>query len=184
MRRSCLRWQWNGALFPKHALLTTGIEDRIHGRYDSSLGILMELGRGMKGRELGMHLVESWCSSRRRRARGCSSSGMAGDSWRATPHRPTVLHASDVTSHSRVLFRRRARVQRNAAEVVEYLENVCGVPLGIAGVAQILMKTPQILLCKVIHHDRWNIRVIELAAFTHFYGHCDVPAVVEVLHVE
>lgn len=39
------------------------------------------------------------------------------------------------------------------------------------------MEAPQILLAKVISCDRWNIRVIELAAFKHLHGHCDVPDV-------
>ena len=44
-------------------------------------------------------------------------------------------------------------------------------------VAAILMQSPQIMLCKPSTHDRFDRRVIELAAFHHRTGHCNVPDV-------
>ena len=41
----------------------------------------------------------------------------------------------------------------------------------------ILMQSPQIMLCKPSTNDRFDRRVIELAAFYHRMGHCNVPDV-------
>ena len=41
----------------------------------------------------------------------------------------------------------------------------------------ILMQSPQIMLCKPSTNDRFDRRVIELAAFFHRTGHCNVPDV-------
>lgn len=46
-----------------------------------------------------------------------------------------------------------------------------------AGVAKILARTPQILLCKPATYDRWDRRVVELAAFRQEHGHVNVPEV-------
>jgi len=41
----------------------------------------------------------------------------------------------------------------------------------------ILMQSPQVMLCKPSTNDRFDRRVIELAAFHHRMGHCNVPDV-------
>ena len=41
----------------------------------------------------------------------------------------------------------------------------------------ILMQSPQVMLCKPSTNDRFDRRVIELAAFYHRMGHCNVPDV-------
>ena len=48
---------------------------------------------------------------------------------------------------------------------------------GSKGVGQIFTKVPQIMLCKPSTNDRWDRRVVELAAFMHRHGHCNVPEV-------
>lgn len=44
-------------------------------------------------------------------------------------------------------------------------------------IAAILQQWPQIMLCKPSHHDRFDRRVISLAAFKFRHGHLDVPEV-------
>jgi hypothetical protein len=44
-------------------------------------------------------------------------------------------------------------------------------------VAQLLMDLPQVLLCKPSHNDRFDRRVVSLAAFRFRYGHVIVPEV-------
>ena len=48
---------------------------------------------------------------------------------------------------------------------------------GSKGVGQIFAKVPQIMLCKPSTNDRWDRRVVQLAAFMHRHGHCNVPEV-------
>lgn len=48
---------------------------------------------------------------------------------------------------------------------------------GSQGVGQIFAKVPQIMLCKPSANDRWDRRVVQLAAFMHRHGHCNVPEV-------
>ena len=50
-------------------------------------------------------------------------------------------------------------------------------PAGSKGVGQIFAKVPQIMLCKPSTNDRWDRRVVQLAAFMHRHGHCNVPEV-------
>ena len=54
---------------------------------------------------------------------------------------------------------------------------LCGVGVGSKGVGQIFAKVPQIMLCKPSTNDRWDRRVVQLAAFMHRHGHCNVPEV-------
>eukprot|EP00963_Diacronema_lutheri_P005481 scaffold426_cov319-Pavlova_lutheri.AAC.58 len=83
-----------------------------------------------------------------------------------------------VTRGGRALIdrRRRKRVQRHMEKVVRYLEDVCGVESGEGGVAKVLQATPQILGCNVALNDRWERRVVELAAYmVDHEGSSDVP---------
>jgi len=90
----------------------------------------------------------------------------AVSAWRVTPGgRPLIDR------------RRRSRAQRNGRGVIDHLNKVCGVPLGPHGVGEILMRAPQILLIKIPYYDTWNVRMVELAAFMHLHGHCNVPEV-------
>lgn len=36
---------------------------------------------------------------------------------------------------------------------------------------------PEIMLCKPTTNDRWDRRAVELVAFQHTHGHCNVPEV-------
>lgn len=83
-----------------------------------------------------------------------------------------------VTRGGRALIdrRRRKRVQRHMEKVVKYLEDVCGVEPGEEGVAKVIQATPQILGCNVSLNDRWERRVVELAAYMADHGgNSDVP---------
>lgn len=48
-------------------------------------------------------------------------------------------------------------------------------PAGSEGVGAILMRAPQLMLCKPATNDRWDRRTVELAAFAFKNGHCNVP---------
>ena len=80
------------------------------------------------------------------------------------------------TAKGRALIdkRRTSRVERNAKVVTEHLMS-CGIPLGPSGVGAILASVPLLMLCKPTTNDRWDRRAVELAAFAHTYGHCNVP---------
>lgn len=50
------------------------------------------------------------------------------------------------------------------------------VHLPLAGdVAKLLVALPQVLLCKPSHNDRFDRRVVSLAAFRFRFGHVNVP---------
>ncbi|BDA51016.1 hypothetical protein COCOBI_17-2350 [Coccomyxa sp. Obi] len=82
-----------------------------------------------------------------------------------------------VTAGGRPLIdrRRRSRVERNIRIVERYLIDKCGVPPGKDGVGTVFQMAPAIMRCKPTVNDRWDRRVIELAAYLYRYGHCNVP---------
>ncbi|EFN56500.1 hypothetical protein CHLNCDRAFT_144099, partial [Chlorella variabilis] len=84
--------------------------------------------------------------------------------WRVTPGGRTLIDR-----------RRRSRVERNVRLVVEHLELECGVPFGPRGIAAILARCPEVMLCKPTTNDRWDRRAVELSAFLLRQGHCNVP---------
>ncbi len=43
--------------------------------------------------------------------------------------------------------------------------------------AAVLKRVPELMLCKPTNNDRWDRRAVELAAFLHRHGHCNVPEV-------
>ena len=45
------------------------------------------------------------------------------------------------------------------------------------GVGALVAQVPEVLLCKPSNLDRWDRRLVELAAFWSIHGHCDVPEV-------
>lgn len=82
--------------------------------------------------------------------------------WRVTPAgRPLIDR------------RRRSRVERNVRSVTGHLIEECG--LSKEEVARLLMDLPQVLLCKPSHNDRFDRRVVSLAAFRFRFGHVNVP---------
>jgi hypothetical protein len=50
-------------------------------------------------------------------------------------------------------------------------------PAGPRGIAAILARCPEVMLCKPTTNDRWDRRAVELAAFLLRHGHCNVPEV-------
>ena len=48
---------------------------------------------------------------------------------------------------------------------------------GPKGLGAILSRVPEIMLCKPTTNDRWDRRAVELVAFQHGHGHCNVPEV-------
>ncbi|KAL4447914.1 hypothetical protein ABPG75_005133 [Micractinium tetrahymenae] len=84
--------------------------------------------------------------------------------WRVTPGGRSLIDR-----------RRRSRVERNVRLVVEHLELECGVPFGPNGIAAILARCPEIMLCKPTTNDRWDRRAVELSAYLLQNGHCNVP---------
>ena len=48
---------------------------------------------------------------------------------------------------------------------------------GSKGVGAIFTRVPQVMLFKPSTNDRWDRRVVQLAAFMHHHGHCNVPEV-------
>ncbi len=86
-------------------------------------------------------------------------------SWRTTPGGRLLVDR-----------RRRRRVERNMMVVVQHLIEY-GVEAGPEGVGAVLTKAPELLLSKPTTNDRWDRRVVELAAFWAQHGHCDVPKV-------
>jgi hypothetical protein len=50
---------------------------------------------------------------------------------------------------------------------------------GPGGVAAILARCPEIMLCKPTTNDRWDRRAVELSAYLLRNGHCNVPEVGE-----
>lgn len=50
-------------------------------------------------------------------------------------------------------------------------------PAGPKGMGAILARVPEIMLCKPTTNDRWDRRAVELVAFQHTHGHCNVPEV-------
>lgn len=48
---------------------------------------------------------------------------------------------------------------------------------GPDGIGALITQVPEVLLCKPSNLDRWDRRLIELAAFWSMHGHCDVPEV-------
>ncbi|DBA84918.1 TPA: hypothetical protein ACH3X1_005930 [Trebouxia sp. C0004] len=89
---------------------------------------------------------------------------MAAVAWRITPGGRQLIDR-----------RRRSRIERNMLICAEYLVHDCGIEPGSKGVGQIFAKVPQIMLCKPSTNDRWDRRVVQLAAFMHRHGHCNVP---------
>lgn len=51
----------------------------------------------------------------------------------------------------------------------------CGIPFGPKGIAAVFARVPEIMLCKPAANDRWDRRAVELAAYLHRNGHCNVP---------
>ncbi|DBB12200.1 TPA: hypothetical protein ACH3X3_006306 [Trebouxia sp. C0006] len=88
----------------------------------------------------------------------------AAVAWRITPGGRQLIDR-----------RRRSRIERNMLICAEYLVHDCGIEPGSKGVGQIFAKVPQIMLCKPSTNDRWDRRVVQLAAFMHRHGHCNVP---------
>ncbi|PSC73903.1 helicase domain isoform C [Micractinium conductrix] len=84
--------------------------------------------------------------------------------WRVTPGGRSLIDR-----------RRRSRVERNVRLVVEHLELECKVPFGPKGIAAILARCPEIMLCKPTTNDRWDRRAVELGAYLLRHGHCNVP---------
>ncbi len=41
----------------------------------------------------------------------------------------------------------------------------------------VFQAVPSIMLCKPSLVDRWDRRAVELAAYLHLHGHCNVPEV-------
>jgi hypothetical protein len=83
--------------------------------------------------------------------------------WRFTPKGTALIDR-----------RRASRVERNASVVAEHLETF-GILPGPDGIGAVLTKIPEIMLCKPTTNDRWDRRAVELAAFQHRFGHCNVP---------
>ena len=52
---------------------------------------------------------------------------------------------------------------------------------GKDGVGKVFQLAPAIMRCKPTIHDRWERRIVELAAFLHRHGHCNVPEVQSLL---
>ena len=48
---------------------------------------------------------------------------------------------------------------------------------GAEGVGKVFQIMPCIMRCKPTQHDRWERRVIELAAYQFRHGHANVPEV-------
>ena len=48
---------------------------------------------------------------------------------------------------------------------------------GAEGVGKVFQMMPCIMRCKPTQHDRWERRVIELAAYQFCHGHANVPEV-------
>lgn len=48
---------------------------------------------------------------------------------------------------------------------------------GPNGIAAILARCPEIMLCKPTTNDRWDRRAVELSAYLLRNGHCNVPEV-------
>ena len=48
---------------------------------------------------------------------------------------------------------------------------------GPKGIAAILARCPEIMLCKPTTNDRWDRRAVELGAYLLRHGHCNVPEV-------
>ncbi len=48
---------------------------------------------------------------------------------------------------------------------------------GADGVGAVFQRAPAVMLCKPTTNDRWDRRAVELAAFQHLHGHCNVPKV-------
>lgn len=83
--------------------------------------------------------------------------------WRFTPKGTALIDR-----------RRASRVERNASVVAEHLETF-GILPGHDGIGAVLTNIPEIMLCKPTTNDRWDRRAVELAAFQHRFGHCNVP---------
>jgi hypothetical protein len=83
--------------------------------------------------------------------------------WRFTPKGTALIDR-----------RRASRVERNASVVAEHLETF-GILPGPDGIGAVLTNIPEIMLCKPTTNDRWDRRAVELAAFQHRFGHCNVP---------
>lgn len=88
--------------------------------------------------------------------------------WRITPGGRSLLDR-----------RRRSRVERNVYGIVQHLAEECH--LRRDQIAAVLQQWPQIMLCKPSHHDRFDRRVVSLAAFRLVHGHLDVPENYELL---
>ncbi|CAG9467497.1 unnamed protein product [Pedinophyceae sp. YPF-701] len=71
--------------------------------------------------------------------------------------------------------RRTAMLVRNAQLVAEYLVESCHVEPGPKGVGKLIANAPRLLMCKPTANDRWYRRALDLAAFQHRFGHCNVP---------
>lgn len=50
-------------------------------------------------------------------------------------------------------------------------------PAGPKGIAAILGRCPELMLCKPTTNDRWDRRAVELGAYLLRHGHCNVPEV-------
>lgn len=114
-----------------------------------------------------------------RRERKPSFSAALHDNPTTPSCRPPQAVAWRFTPGGRALIdrRRRSRVERNVRLVVQHLEMEGGIPFGPRGIGAILARVPEIMLCKPTTNDRWDRRAVELVAYQHQHGHCNVPEV-------